>query len=360
MVKIDHQKIVFNRTDHFLGTVRQRVDDYFVKSNISRHATWSIYLKSILLFTFCLLVYCSLILDWFPAISREILWLFLGIGEALFAINVGHDALHGSFSKSARVNRYLGYLGYDLLGLSSFVWKQTHNKEHHTYTNISGVDPDINKPVLLRLSPHDPYYRFHAFQFIYIWFLYSLLTLNWVLFSDYAFMAEHKKEVANKDLVIFGLFKLFNLMYMILIPLVFSSMAWWEVGLGYLTAQLIAGIIVSLIFQLAHLVEGLEFPLPNQNGLVESSWGTHEMATTANFSTNSRTMGHLTGGLNFQIEHHLLPHICHVHYYEISPIIKKAAKEFNLSYHERPSLSSAVSSHVRLLKILGKKPKILL
>lgn len=346
-------KISFGKSDNFLTTVRQRVDAYFTENKIAPHADWSIYLKSLILFGLCLGVYFALLFGWFPAIPRLIFWLLLGFGEALFAVNVGHDALHGSFSKSPKVNQFLGFMGFDLIGLSSYVWKQTHNIGHHTYTNISGVDPDINKPVLLRLSPHDPYYRFHAFQHIYIWFLYSLLTLDWVLFADYAYVIKQMKKVPKIELFYLVLFKLINLGYMVVIPLVFSPMAWWVVIIGYIAAQFIAGIFVALVFQLAHLVEGLEFPLPDKEGVLPTSWASHEMATTANFATHSRFICHLTGGLNFQIEHHLMPKICHIHYLKIAPIVRATALEYHLPYHERPSLTAAIASHIRLLRHLG-------
>lgn len=353
-IKEDHEKILFNKNDRFLITLRQRVDDYFARGRISPHANWTVHLKTVFIFIACVLIYLSLIFDWLPIIPRIVFWLMLGVGEALFAVNVGHDALHGAYSKSAKVNNFLGFLAYDMIGLSSCVWRQTHNKEHHTYTNIAGADPDIHKPGILRLSPHDPWYKYHSFQYIYIWFLYSLLTLDWVLFSDYAFAYKHRKEIPKKEIVTLVFFKMINLFYMIGIPLMFSSMAWWQVAIGYAAAQLIAGLIVSLIFQLAHLVEGVEFPLPDEKGIVHSSWGSHEMHTTANFSTHNSLMGHAVGGLNFQIEHHLLPKVCHVHYIELAKIVRKTAQEFHFPYHERPSLKAAVASHIRLLKKFGK------
>lgn len=352
---MENKKIFFNKSDPFLATVRQRVEAYFAGNQLSPHATGSIYLKSALIFFVCLFLYLSLIFGWLPQIPRMLLWLLLGISEALFAVNVGHDALHGAFSKFPTINRILGFLAYDLIGLSSYVWKQTHNREHHTYTNIAGVDPDINKPILLRLSPHDPHYKFHTFQHWYIWILYSLLTIDWVFFADYAFVIRNFRRVDKKELFYFFLFKGINLGYMVVIPLLYSPMAWWQVAIGYLLAQLIAGLFVSLIFQLAHLVEGLEFPLPDENGSLSTSWAMHEMATTANFSTHSRLVGHVTGGLNFQIEHHLLPKICHVHYHNISPIVRATAFEHNLPYHERPSVRDAIASHVRLLRKFGAK-----
>jgi linoleoyl-CoA desaturase len=350
---IENKKIIFNKKDPFLAIVRQRVEAYFTENQLSPHATWSIYLKSAIIFFACLFIYLSLLFGWFSQIPRSVLWLLLGISEALFAVNVGHDALHGAFSKFPNINRFFGFLAYDLIGLSSYVWKQTHNREHHTYTNIAGVDPDINKPGVLRLSPHDPHYSFHSLQQWYIWVLYSLLTIDWVFIADYTYIIKNIRRIEKEELVFFFLFKVINFGYMVVIPLLFSPMVWWEVAVGYFIAQLIAGLFVAVIFQLAHLVEGLEFPLPDANGSLATSWASHEMATTANFSTHSQLVGHVTGGLNFQIEHHLLPKICHVHYHKIAPIVRATAFEYNLPYHERSTVSAAIASHFRLLRRFG-------
>lgn len=351
----EKQKIQFKgpSKDEFLSEVRKRVDEYFITTGNSKNATLLLHFKGLLLFAGFFFFWSALMFGWFPSVPRILIWMLFGINQGLLAMNVGHDALHGSYSSSPTVNRWLGYLSYDLVGLSSLVWKHTHNQGHHTYTNIAGHDPDINKPGLLRLSPHDPLYNAHRYQHWYIWFLYALVGLNWILISDYQFIWNERKAIPLKDLVPFCVFKAINLSMMLILPLLFSPMAWWQVLIGYLFLQFAGGLTVSIIFQLAHVVENVDFPLPDEEGVIPANWGAHEMRTTSNFAVKSPFVTHLFGGLNFQIEHHLMPKISHGHYRQLSPIVKKTAEEFNLPYHAQPSLGAAVASHARLLKKFG-------
>lgn len=350
------KKIQFKKAikDEFLAEVRKRVDEYFITNHKKKTATLTLHIKGLILFSSFILIWLTLMFGWFPMLPRLAIWTIFGIVHGLLAMNVGHDAIHGSYSSSAKLNKFLGYMTYDFVGLSSWVWKQTHNQEHHTFTNISGYDPDINKPGLLRLTPHDPLCKVHRFQHWYIWGLYPLVGLNWILYSDYAHIWKNKKKIPTNELTNFLLFKGINLVMILILPLLFSPMALWKVLLGYLFLQFAGGLTVSIIFLLAHVVENVKFPLPNSEGVIPTAWSTHEMETTANFATHNPLVTHLFGGLNFQVEHHLMPKISHGHYRKLSPIVRETAKEFGLPYNERPSLTSAVISHARLLKKFGK------
>jgi linoleoyl-CoA desaturase len=59
------------------------------------------------------------------------------------------------------------------------------------------------------------------------------------------------------------------------------------------------------------------------------------------------------GGLNDQIEHHLFPRVCHVHYRQLSPIVESLAAKHGVSYHTCPTLWQAIRSHYRMLRGFG-------
>ena len=348
-IKFSHQK-----GDEFLSTLKLRVDQYFKDNQLTRYATPALHFKSCLFFSLMLFLYLFII---FQVTSNVfvllILAMVLGVVKGYFGINLSHDAVHGAYSPNSKVNKILGYT-YDLIGMSSYVWKLTHNFQHHTYTNIPGHDPDIAKPFFLRLSPQGKHYWFHRFQQIYIWVLYSFVALNWVLITDYVYFFQECKKMSKKDISIFFLFKVINLAVFLFIPLMVMTLPWWQIVIGYLALMLTGGFAVALVFQLAHLVENVGFFEPDDNGSMDTHWGTHEMLTTANFGTNSALLTYICGGLNFQIEHHLMSHISHVHYKNIQPIVKQTAAEFGLPYYENPTLWSAIVSHYKTLKRLGQ------
>ena len=119
-----------------------------------------------------------------------------------------------------------------------------------------------------------------------------------------------------------------------------------------------ASLIVSTIFQLAHTVEGTTHPLPNKEGTIENNWAIHQLNTTCNFSRNNKILSWYLGGLNYQVEHHLFPRICHVHYPKIAPIVKDTAEEYGIPYLENGTFREALSSHVETLRRFGKLPDL--
>jgi linoleoyl-CoA desaturase len=104
---------------------------------------------------------------------------------------------------------------------------------------------------------------------------------------------------------------------------------------------------------LAHTVENTSHPLPNAYGEIDNNWAIHQLNTTVNFSKNSKFLTWYLGGLNFQVEHHLFPNICHIHYPSIAPIVKQTAEEFGVPYLENKNFYQAIRSHIRMLKVYG-------
>lgn len=287
--------------------------------------------------------------------------LLLGICSALIGFNICHDAIHGSFSANTNVNKIFSFV-FNLIGASPYVWNITHNVVHHTYTNIPGHDEDIEvAPGLIRLAEEDKVTKIQRFQHLYAFALYSLASLSWVFRKDY--IKFFKKKIGHHPTAnhpkreYFNLFFYKALYYFLFIglPLLTLDITWWQFLIGFLGLHLAEGLVMGLVFQLAHVVEGTEFPLPNEEGNIEEAWANHQMRTTANFATKSKLAGFLLGGLNQQIEHHLFPKVCHIHYPAISDIIKQTAQEFNLPYIESPSFFAALQSHYRMLKKFGSQ-----
>ncbi|MEL6823988.1 MAG: fatty acid desaturase, partial [Calditrichota bacterium] len=137
-----------------------------------------------------------------------------------------------------------------------------------------------------------------------------------------------------------------------IIPMFFHPVL--NVLVFFLVSHFVLGLTMAVVFQLAHLVDGNDFPLPDpETGEIENEWAIHEVETTANFSPRSRLAAWYCGGLNFQIEHHLFPKVCHVHYPAISKIVEKTCKDFQVQYVSYPTFRSALKAHYEHLKLLG-------
>ena len=288
-------------------------------------------------------------------------YLVCGLGMSGIGMGVMHDAIHGSYSKNKRINKLLGY-SFNMMGANATVWKIQHNVLHHTYTNIDAADDDLNAPYFLRFSPHAKHYKAHQYQHIYIWFFYMISTVSWITTKDFVRLNRYrdmgffdgKNEYRNCLLSMIG-WKLLYYSYALILPMIMLPFAWWVVLLAFLCMHFVTGLLVSIVFQIAHIMPVNEFPLPDSKNKMKNGWYHHQFATTANFSPKSKLIFWLIGGLNYQVEHHLLPDVCHVHYKALTSIVAETASEFGMPYHVNKSFLSAIRRHTTMLRELGKQ-----
>lgn len=345
----------------FATTVKQRVHDYFEKRQLSKHANASMVTKTVVLLTVYFGSYALIISGLLPLWAMGALCVVMGVAMAGVGFSIGHDALHGAYSSNKHVNALLGR-SFDLVGANSYVWNIIHNITHHTYTNIHGHDHDLEIAPFIRLSPHSEHRPIHRFQHILAFGTYAFATLFWVFIKDYKNFLKRDigpyedKTHPPREWALLIVWKLIYYGYTIVVPLMILDILWWQFVIGFLTFHLTAGLILGVVFQLAHVVEGPAHPKPGDDNRVEQHWLIHQMHTTANFARNNRWLSWYLGGLNFQIEHHLFPRICSVHYPRIAPIVERTARQFGVPYNEQPTFIDAIHSHYRTLKNFGRNP----
>lgn len=360
------QTLVFQKPNStkFFRTLNKRVNNYFKDNNIKRTGNWKLYLKAILMFTLFFGPLIALLTISMPVWLQVLSMVVIGVGMAGVGMNVMHDANHGSFSSKKWVNKLMGASIHILAG-NDYNWKVQHNVLHHTYTNIQGHDEDIDAGRIIRFSKHAKWLKIHQYQKYYAFLLYGLLTINWAITTDFKQTYQYLKRKLSygefphpaiqwTKLVIGKI-----LYYFIWVALpIMSGYLWWEVLIGFLIMHYTAGIILSVIFQLAHIVPNTDMPLPDKDGNMKNTWAIHQLFTTSNFSPNNWFVEFYTGGLNRQVEHHLFANISHVHYKKIAKIVKDTAHEFSLPYNEYQTTRKAIAAHFRFLKEMGIKPRV--
>lgn len=353
-----HTQVKFPERSDFKQIVTARVKQYFEEKKQSSHATYAQIAKVFVLFAWLIATYVALVFYATTVWQAVLLTISAGLAMAGIGFCVQHDGNHGSFSRRKWVNKLAAY-SLDALGGSSYLWTNKHNVNHHTYTNIADHDDDIDTGVLGRMAPSQPRLWFHRWQHIYLWFLYGLLPPKWQLVDDFVTVIRGSdgtnpvKRPQGWDMFIFVAGKLFSFTWVFVIPSLFHPI--WQVVLFYLLATWCMGVVLAVVFQLAHVVEETEFPTPQEpSGSMEFPWAEHQVITTANFAPRSKVLTWFLGGLNYQIEHHLFPWIAHAHYPHISPIVKEVCEACQLPYHSHPTMWEAVHSHYRLLKAMGK------
>ena len=357
--------IQFKSTDRkekeFVDQLKMEISDYFKKHNLSIKGNFWLFLKAIVILSVYIVPWIMLIIFPLNGWIAASLCILIGIGEAGVGMNVMHDAAHGSLSRKKWVNNLFQSSMY-ILGSNIFNWKIQHNLFHHTYTNIYGFDPDIGTKLVIRLNDHSKIRRYHKYQYFYSFFLYGLMTLSKIVLDvvqlfQYNKSGLTKQQKANprKEMAILLVSKTLYFLVFIGVPLWLSSFLWWEIVIGFIIVHFTAGIIMSTVFQMAHVVEGAKQPLPDENGTIPHEWMVHQLHCTSDFAPKNRILGWYIGGLNYQIEHHLFPNISHIHYRKIAPIVQTTATKFGIFYNVKPTFVSALSSHINRLKELGSE-----
>ena len=351
-------RLIFGRDNAFQKEARRRVDEYFRTSGRRQRDCPAMYMKTIVILSVFISLYALLVFvagSWWQALPLAIL---LGLSVATIGFNIEHDGGHQAYSNHAWINRLMA-MTLDLVGASSYVWRWKHSVVHHTYVNITDHDADIDVAPFGRLTPHQRRLRFHRWQHFYLWPLYGVNVIKWQIYDDFRDVilgrvgSTRMPRPKQWELIGFIGGKLLFLILALGVPLWFRSA--WVVLLFYAVTVILAGVVVSVVFQLAHCVEEAEFPLPLEDyHSIQNSWAVHQVATTVNFARRNRVQSWLLGGLNFQIEHHLFPRICHVNYPALSQLVEQTCRDFGVRYREHRSFCSGLSSHFRWLRRMGQ------
>lgn len=352
----------FNAQDHpeFFRELSKRVGLYFKENKISRFGNANMVIKTIFMVSLYVVPFSLMM---FGAVSGVWLimgmWVLMGLGMAGIGLSVAHDANHRSYSRIGWVNDFLSAL-LNLVGAYHQNWRIQHNVLHHSYTNVDGLDEDISTG-LLRFSPNQKRKGIHRFQVWYAPFLYGMMTLHWIFSKDLkSVLRYHREKLLQKQglslagtLSTLAANKIGYIILTLVLPIIVVDLPWWQTVLGFLLMQFVCGLFLALVFQTAHVLEETHFFTPSKDGNAENHWAIHQLKTTANFAQKSRIFSWFIGGLNYQIEHHLFPNICHVHYRKLSKIVRETALEFGMPYNQHHTFFSALRSHFSLLNQLG-------
>ncbi len=356
-----YAKVKFLNRDKslFFSALRENIDSYFETNALEKTGGPKLLFKAIFMLSLYLIPFALILTGNFSPLQMLLLTVVMGLGVAGVGMSVMHDAIHGSFSSSSKLNKFFGASIY-LLGGNVYNWDVQHNKLHHTYTNLHNIDEDITGKFMLRLSSGDKLKAMHRFQHVYAFFLYSLMTISflWKDFKEislYNKMAETGlvKPFPKKELITLIISKIAYVLFICVMPLLVLDITFGQWFAGFMAMHCTAGIILSTVFQLAHVVEGAAQPAVDDRGNIENAWAIHQLNTTANFAGNNKVLSWYIGGLDYQVEHHLFPNISHIHYPAIASIVKKTAEDFGIVYNNKHSFTKGLQSHIRMLHNLG-------
>lgn len=361
MVQVSFSK---EANKQFFKVLNARVNQYFKEGDIKRTGNWVLYVKAFLMFSLLLVPYVLLFSIPMNGLLQLAMCVLMGMGMAGVGMNVMHDSNHGSFSDKWWINQLMGNSIYLLAG-NVYNWKVQHNLIHHTYTNVDGIDEDIDIQGVIRLSKFEKWKPMHQYQKFYAFILYGLLTIQWALVVDFRQTPKYLKEGLSgdgeinpkKEWALLIMTKIVYYLFWVALPLLVLDITFWQWLLGFFTMHYVAGLILSTVFQLAHVTDAIQVISCDELMEEKRGWAEHQLLETANFATQNKIVSFLLGGLNFQVEHHIFPTISHVHYSKLAKIVKQTAKEYKIPYNEYGTFTDALKAHVNQLVILGKKPQ---
>lgn len=359
-------KFITKENKAFVEELKREVTVFFEKHNISTYGNEKIYFKTAVMATIYILPFILILSGTISSFGGIILsWLISGLGMAGIGLNLMHDSNHHSVSNKQKINSWLAKSMYFIGGTPS-LWQFQHNVLHHRFTNIHGLDGDISPVPLLRLSPHQPYMKIHKYQHLYAWIIYSFITLSFATAKDFVKTFQFMKagETVSREKTYTRLFidmAIAKTMYYLVIlglPLSLTAIPWHWIIAGFIVMHLSSGLLLSVIFQTAHVLPSTQYPLPNHNLEIDNNWVIHQLYTTCNFSPKSKIFTWAIGGLNHQVEHHIFPNISHIHYRDISKIVKQTARKHQLPYHVNKNFFNAIRQHYKMLRTLGEGKSI--
>lgn len=345
----------------FAKELSKRVRHYFKEKNLTTFGGYRLLIKATVMISLYIIPLVLVLTAGMPAWVALLLMILAGIGKAGIGMSVMHDAAHGSFSKYKWLNTLMANTML-LFGTNVINWKIQHNVLHHTYPNVYKWDNDIDTKGLIRLSKHADHHKVFRYQYIFGPLLYSFMTLA-KFFGDIQQLVAYNRLGAlklfngslDKNLRNLIITKIVYLTVFIGLPLIFTEFTWWQILIGFAVMHFVASMIMGTVFQMAHVVEGMSQPLPDEEGVIESEFFVHQLETTSDFGKRKSLLGWYIGGLDFQAIHHLFPHISHVHYPHLSVIVEMTAAEYGQPYHAQKSVFHAFKSHIKTLKRLGEQ-----
>lgn len=346
--------------DDFFKTLNKQVQTNILGNNRIQNR---IVFKSLLLLTLYFGFYsCILILGNHTPLLFTF-YILTGLSMILVFLNAFHDAAHGAIFKKRIYNEWFTYV-LELFGSNSFVWKKRHLLLHHPYPNVQHWDIDVKQSDVVRIFPQSKWFSFHKYQHIYMWVLYFFYTLNWLFVRDFKDFFGKKDNYLKRVTTIprleyFKLFvaKLLNLFLMIGVPILVLDQKWYMIVAAFLIMHFAASAFGVTALLSTHADENADFPLLGEDGLINNTWAEYQVAATKDFCTHSRFANMLFGGFNHHVAHHLFPTVAHTYYPSITPLIKKVASEYGLTYRSFP-LHEAIYSHFMLLKKNGSSENL--
>ncbi|MBX2802160.1 MAG: fatty acid desaturase [Myxococcales bacterium] len=351
----------FQAPSPFYADLRERVDDHFRTRRSPRRGGLVAWLQVGVILLGGVVCHAAILSDLFAGLALFGWQLAAGLFTYLIAIQVAHDASHGSLTGSKRSDQLLVRL-FDLAGVSSFVWTYDHLKSHHAWPNVLDRDNALDGDGVMRVHPRAPWRPAHRFQHLYAWPLYACASLHRWFVHDWVRLVRGQSgeeslgemSLGEKAWFVTGVAAR-NLLFLGL-PIAWLSVPAWQVLAGFVAMHLVIGCMLIVAVQLTHQTEGATFFEVGDGAAIALPYDLAIVACTSDFSVDSWVVTFLTGGLNLHTIHHLFPRVHHRHLMALNRILVQTAADHGVELRQRRCVSTQIIAHYRYLRACGRRP----
>ncbi|EGC38083.1 delta 5 fatty acid desaturase [Dictyostelium purpureum] len=350
----------------FYKTLKDRVRKHFKTTDQDPQKAVAIFSRLALVYV---LIICSYILAHYTTNNFYLNCFFAvlyALANSLFSMHMMHDSCHAAVSHSPTVWKWMGASFDFFTGASFYAWCHQHVIGHHLYTNIRNADPDLGQGEIdFRIvTPYQTRAWYHKYQHIYAPILYGLYTYKYRLQDYEAFLKGGKNgairtsPASTFDLAAYVIGKISFIFFRFILPLRYHNL--FDLLVYFVICETIFGWYLTINFQVSHVAEDLKFygtpEQPDEPAQINEDWAILQIKTTQDYGHGSVLCTFFSGGLNHQVVHHLFPSICQDFYPQLVPILKDVCKEYNLTYHIKPTFTEAITSHINYLYKMGNDP----
>jgi linoleoyl-CoA desaturase len=283
-------------------------------------------------------------------------YVFYGYSSLLLAFNFAHDLSHDTIFKSKRWNNLSYTLIYSLVGAHAEAWKKRHVHSHHYAPNVEAYDSDLQITSLIRVVPHSKHYWFHKYQPYYAPLAYTTYSLYWIFIKDFVLLFSKEDWAKHKGIpyhASFWMQKMFYIIYILVLPLMYSYQPWYIILIGFVWMHLSQSLFLLFTFFMTHHVEQTTYPTTDQEGFIDTSWVMNQIKSSNDMHPFSRMANFILGGFNNHIAHHLFPHIHHIYYPSLNKILYEILHQHGITPNQTTYWGGVVS-HLKLLKQMSK------
>ena len=277
------------------------------------------------------------------------IWIYIGFCTMH---DGSHYALFNTKSKSLIFNNDVVTSIWNGWGLwNSYIWLKHHVYGHHSFTGIFGKDPDIihGRPVFRKSTSDNKVIRFfstiqHKIILIILFFAPGMYY-GQMLAYFIGMIRGHIWKVSIKDA--FKKTPIYEfVLYLTSISILLFNSSYFAVW-SYVVA-------LNINYAICIVPDHDTYESTIENDKETDDWCEMQIRKSSNFCEESKFFTELNGGINYQIEHHIFPTICHCHYIKIAPIVKSFCKEMDFPHEDKKSLMEVYWSYQKMLNYVRK------